>query len=266
MIRRCADNRQTQRDIHAVVPIQRLERDKRLVVIHANRNIVAGASRLREHGIRRPRPGGVDASGAQGRNCRGDQGLLLGAQRAGFPGVRVQPGYREARRADAELIAQRRVRDDRGRDDAVGGELIQCLAQRNVDRDRDNAQRWRRQHHHRQPGIGKCRQELGMAGIAKAGVVECGFADRVGDDATHLAGQSEANGVFYRRNDRGGIGRIGMAGANFRGQLYAQHRNGVGINSAGFLDREYFPDRCDVQFGQTVRIIQGDKGAVPILQ
>ena len=65
VIRRGADERQSQRDVDGILERDRLDRDQRLVVIHADRAVVGLARRGVKHRIRRQRPAGVDAFAAQ---------------------------------------------------------------------------------------------------------------------------------------------------------------------------------------------------------
>ena len=57
MVGRGADDRQAQRDVDAFLEMQRLQRDQRLVVIHAERRVILGARRGVEHGVGRVRAG-----------------------------------------------------------------------------------------------------------------------------------------------------------------------------------------------------------------
>ena len=65
VVGRGAHERQAERDVDRMVEGQRLDRDQRLVVIHAERGVVGRARRRVEHGVGRQRPARVDAVGAQ---------------------------------------------------------------------------------------------------------------------------------------------------------------------------------------------------------
>ena len=65
VIGRGAHERQAERDVDGVVEGQRLDRDQRLVVIHAERGVVGLARRLVEHGVGGQRPARIDAVGDQ---------------------------------------------------------------------------------------------------------------------------------------------------------------------------------------------------------
>ena len=63
VIRRGADERQAERDVDGVVERQRLDRDQRLIVIHAERAVVGLARGRVEHRVGGQRPARVDALG-----------------------------------------------------------------------------------------------------------------------------------------------------------------------------------------------------------
>ena len=63
VVGRGAHERQAERHVDRVVEGQRLDRDQRLVVIHAERRVVGRARRCVEHGVGRQRPARVDALG-----------------------------------------------------------------------------------------------------------------------------------------------------------------------------------------------------------
>ena len=92
--------------------MQRLDRDQRLVVVHAQRRVIIGPAPGVEHGV-----GGVGAAHPPAfRGERGDRRLddldLLAAERAALAGMRVEAGDGEPRLGDAEIAlkaAQRRA-------------------------------------------------------------------------------------------------------------------------------------------------------------
>ena len=61
MIGRCADEGQAERDVDALVECQRLDRDQRLVVIHADGRVVVRPRAAHERACRPERAGDVDA-------------------------------------------------------------------------------------------------------------------------------------------------------------------------------------------------------------
>src|SRR3546814_4704265 len=68
MVGRGAHDRQAQRDVDAVVEVQRLDRDQRLVVIHAQRRVIGLARAGVEHAVGGQRTHDVHALRAQGRS------------------------------------------------------------------------------------------------------------------------------------------------------------------------------------------------------
>ena len=115
VVGRGADEGQAERDVDRLVEGERLGRDQRLVVIHAERHVVAGARRRDGTCVSAGSgPNGVDALGAASASTAGaDDPLVLAAHRAAFAGMRVEPGDREPRLADAEA-APEIGGDDRG--------------------------------------------------------------------------------------------------------------------------------------------------------
>src|SRR3546814_2672154 len=59
VVGRGADDGETKRHINALIKMQRLERDQRLVVIHAERDVISTPYALMEHGIGGKRAGDV---------------------------------------------------------------------------------------------------------------------------------------------------------------------------------------------------------------
>ncbi len=107
MIGRSAHDRQAQRDVHPLVEIERLQRDQRLIVIHAQRRIVALALARGEQGVGGMGAGDVDALGAQHGDCGGDDPRFLVADPALLAGMGIERGDGEARAGDAEIADQR---------------------------------------------------------------------------------------------------------------------------------------------------------------
>ena len=152
------------------------------------------------------------------RRDRGrDDRRVLVAERAALAGVRVEPGEREPRPRDAEAPAQVAVDDPRRLDDQLRRQARGDLRQRDVDRHRHDGERLAPQHHHRMrrrpAGLDReRRQELGVARVGKARLVEDVLRDRVGDEARGLSGAREPNRLLDRREGRGGRRRVGLAG------------------------------------------------------
>ena len=152
VIRRGADERQSERDVDGVLEGDGLDRDQRLVVIHADRAVIGLARGVVEHGVRRQRAASLDALGAQGFDGRRDDVDLFGAERAVFAGMRIEAGDDEARMGEAETGLQILDHDAGGRDDQFARQLRERLAQRQMDRHRHDGKRRRPQHHHRLRG------------------------------------------------------------------------------------------------------------------
>ena len=151
VVGRGAHERQAERDVDAVIEGERLDRDQRLVVIHAERDVVGLARGLVEHGVGGKRAARVDAVGDQPLD-RGphDQAVLL-AERAVLAGMRIEPGDREPRARDAEAVGQVARHDAAGLEDQIAREVLRHVLERNVDRHRHDGDLRRPQHHHR-PG------------------------------------------------------------------------------------------------------------------
>ena len=141
VVRRGADERQSQRDVDGVLERNRLDRDQRLVVIHADGAVIGVARRGVEHGIRRQGSPGVDAFGAQRLNGRCDDVDVFAAERAVFAGMRVEARYRKPRPGKAEMRLQIRDRNPGGCHDQFARELGQRLAQRKMDGDGNDGER-----------------------------------------------------------------------------------------------------------------------------
>ena len=71
MVGRGADDRQAERDVDAFLEMERLQRDQRLVVIHAQGGVVARARRGVEHGVGGVGAGDVPAFGRAAPRSRG---------------------------------------------------------------------------------------------------------------------------------------------------------------------------------------------------
>ena len=84
MIGRGAHERQAERDVDGVVEGKRLDRDQRLVVIHAQRRVVGRARPLVKQRIGRQRAPRVDALGDELRDRRRDDGAVFLAERRRF--------------------------------------------------------------------------------------------------------------------------------------------------------------------------------------
>jgi hypothetical protein len=110
VVGRGADDRQAERHVDALVEMERLERHQRLVVIEAERGVVAARGRARGTSCRRE-CGPVTSCLllAQPLDRRDDDVDLLAAERAALAGMGVEPGDREPRPLDPELAPKPRI-------------------------------------------------------------------------------------------------------------------------------------------------------------
>ena len=169
VVGRGPDDRQAERDVDAILEMQGLHRDQRLVVVHAKRGIVVGPRRRMEQGV-----GGVGSGHPPAlRSQRGDRRLddldFLAAERAAFTGVRIEPGDGEARVGDAEIALQPAKDGPAARFDEVL--LSAChRSERNVGRDRHGRAASARQASSRRwpSHAAALGDELGLAGMREA--------------------------------------------------------------------------------------------------
>src|SRR5207248_11432514 len=200
---------------HRPVEIERLDRDQRLVVIHAERRVITAPRRRMEHRVGRQGPLRIDACRAQFGDGRHDDVAILAPERAAFARMRVEPGDREPRGGNAEIALQRPMRDMPGRHDRRAGQRRDRFAQCQMDRHRYDAQLARRQHHDRRyvgyavERPGQLAEIFRMAGVPEPGTVQRLLVDRVRDDRRRVArlylGYSAVDGTY----DETCIGRVG---------------------------------------------------------
>ncbi len=126
-------HRQPAVERDAALEAQELHRDLALVVVHRDHGVVVAIARRDEHRVGGQRPVGVDALAARTRDGRRDHVDLLAAERAAVAGVRIQRRDGDARRRGAgrDQVA---VQDAHRLDDAVRGDRVGDLAQRDVRR------------------------------------------------------------------------------------------------------------------------------------
>ena len=158
--------------------------------------------------------------------------------------MRVEPGNGEDRRGDAEIPAQRGGGHPPGMYDGRRAEAFDRPAQGQMDRDRDDAQRRRDQHHDRVlDRSGEFGQVLGMARMAKARAIEAVLVDRVGDERGGTAAADIGDGGVDGADNGRHIGRIGMRRPGARRDADRDNRKRLGKcvkRPLGSLDR---PDR-----------------------
>src|SRR5262245_34365765 len=116
MVRRRTYKGQAQRHIDAAVEVYCLERDQRLIMIHAERRIVVATRLGVEHRVRRQGAAYLDAGFPQRGDGRLDDVDFLMAERAGLASVRIEPSDRQDGSRQTEVAAQGRVSDAGGLD------------------------------------------------------------------------------------------------------------------------------------------------------
>src|SRR3974390_1503003 len=94
--------RQAKRNIDGAVEGEGLDRDQRLVVIHAERHVITGARALVEQRIGWQRPKSVNPLRLQPRDCRRHDSPILLTERAALTGMRIEAGDSDAWPRDAE--------------------------------------------------------------------------------------------------------------------------------------------------------------------
>ena len=183
VIGRGADEGQAEGDVDAAVEIDGLERDQRLVVIHAQRRVVtlarlgmeqrvggegaAGGDALRR-ATPRPPARSVSISSRPMVPCSPACGLRPATARRGCAMPKSRASAAAAMRPAATMRSVR--------------QRAQRLAQRLVDRHRHHAQSGAHQHH-RDRRAAQLGEIFGVAGMRKAGGVERLFLDRIGDQS-----------------------------------------------------------------------------------
>ena len=229
MVGRGADEVEAEGDVDAAVEVEGLDRDQRLVVVHADRGVVAGARRGVEERVGGVRAGEGEAFGAEAGDDRCDDLELLAAHGAAFAGVGVEAGDGDAGGGEAEVGPQAGVGDAEGRLEEVRGQGAGNVGERDVDGDRHHAQHRRGEHHHREGRAGEVREEFGVAGEGEAGPVLQGLlVDRVGAEGDRGAAADEIDATGDDGDDGFGVGGIGMAWFGRAGQGMRQDRQGVG--------------------------------------
>src|SRR5262249_5027369 len=140
---------QPQRDVHGVIEGQSLDRDERLVVIHGECYVVAGACSLMEQRVCWQWAARINALSLEALDCGTHQRQILIAERAVLAGMRIEPGNRKARARNAEALAQIACGDSSGLHHEIDAELGGDLSQWQMDCHRYYRKLRRPQHHHR---------------------------------------------------------------------------------------------------------------------
>src|SRR6516165_754854 len=188
-----------------------LDRDQRLVMVHAECRIVGSARLGMKHRVGRDGTARVDPCGAQLGDSRLDDLDLFAPQTTGFARMRVEPGDRENRSGDPEVPPQRRLGDAACMKNRRGAELPDRSAQREMNGYRYDTQPRADEHHHRcfaDPG--KSGQILGVSWIPKAGAVKAVLVYRIGDERCRVPGQHVTDPGLDRAEDSRRIRRIGV--------------------------------------------------------
>ena len=191
MIWRGADYGQSQSDVDAFFEMQRLEWDQGLVVVHAQRGVVARPRSAVKHGIGGQWPDYLPTLGTERVDCGLDDVDILAAERATLARMGIERGDREARFGDPEIALQPAQRHPAARFDHRAAEQAGNLGERHVGRDRDGTKR-RPGEHHRDIGgrnAAPFGDEFGLAGVGEPDRIKLLFRYRAGD---HRAGRTRA--------------------------------------------------------------------------
>ncbi len=105
VIDRCAQDRQADADVDAAIKGEQLHRDVALVVVHGDDDVELAAGGAQKDGVGRLRIGDRPAARPRGFDGGPDLRLFLHAEEPVFACVGVEPGDRDARRADAKRLA-----------------------------------------------------------------------------------------------------------------------------------------------------------------
>src|SRR5215471_1095119 len=128
MIRRGTHERKAERHIHRMVECKRLDRDECLIVIHAQGGVIARPRSLMKHRIGGEWPLRVDAFVDKRGDGRGDDAAVFLAERAGFTGMRVEAGDRQARAGETEALTQIAGNNSSGLDDELDRKLFEYFS------------------------------------------------------------------------------------------------------------------------------------------
>jgi len=229
VIGRSAHERQAERDVDAVIEGERLDRDQRLVVIHTQGNVVAGARASMEQRVGGQRADRVDAFGAQRRDRGGDDVAIFLAERTVLAGVRVQARDGETRFGDAETFDEVARGDAAGFDDQILAQAADDILERQMDGHRHNGQFGRPQQHDRMRGaagrfLGEPGEEFGMARLGETGAIKDVLGDGIGDHGGGAPGDDVGDGAADRRDRRRRAGVVGCTGPGADLDVERRHR------------------------------------------
>jgi hypothetical protein len=108
-------------------------------------------------------------------------------------------------------------------------------------------------------------QELGVAGVAEACVLQRLLLDRIGHDRGRDAIAGQRRATLDAGDDRAGVAHVGLAGARLDGKRLAQHRQRpreCGGGAGGRVDLHDLDRQRQLprQVSQPVRIVDGEEG------
>ncbi len=185
-------------------------------MVHRQHRVEAAQLCRQEGGVGRQRASQVQALAAQAFQQRDDDVQLFAAEVAVLAGVRVQAEHRDARPGQAEVAAQRGMGGGDDLAQAIGGDGVGDIAQRQVGGGQGHAHVFVGQHHHHLDA-GLVGQQFGGAAVGDAACVDRRLVHRAGDHAVESALQAGPAGAEQGVDHRAGVGRIGLAEAGRRG-------------------------------------------------
>ena len=252
MIGAGADNRQAQGDVDAIVKIKRFQRDQCLIVVHAQRHIIAIAGVRGEQAIGAVRAGDRDSLGRQRSHRRCDDRGVFAAHSPVFTGMRIECGDGNTGRDDPEIAHQCHCHDPGLALNQGAGQQAWHILQGNVYRQRHRPQSRPGQHHHRiarRVGTGGG-NKFGLAGKVEADFGEPRFGDWRSDQCCGFAGAGQL-GRFGQRGQRqfcaraaGHPGGIGTIGSGQHRQCVAKQLERLGrVENFGYWQDEPAPMR-----------------------
>jgi hypothetical protein len=197
VVRTRTDEREAERDVHALFQAEIFDGNQTLVVILSHDDVEAAIPGLHEHGVARPWAACVNALGSRSFERRADDPDFFVAEKAPFPGMRVETCDSHARRLDSERPTAL-MRQPNGRQLRIEIRLLDSLAHRGVDRHQNRSNLAVGEHHRDALGTAMFGQDFGMAGIEDSRFCHRFLVDRGGDDAADRAGLR----CRYRRDDR----------------------------------------------------------------
>ena len=184
-------------------------------MIHAEDGVELRPRSAVKYGVRRMRSGEFALAG-EFRHGGCDDLFLLVAELSAFPGMRVEPGHRDARCPPG---AQPHERGEQAADadDLVRAEKLRNIAEWNVDGDKRDGQGSAGEAHREVVCSCAGREELGLPGEGEAGFMQRFLGHGAGDHARDPAGAQQRRRFLERVPC--GAGRLagGLSGGVARG-------------------------------------------------